>query len=82
MNITVMCTTYGNRVKPACKAYQGTTRTLSLTDITTSLSDAATDTLYLGDRTCGFDGYLSQIVIAKDGNIMDSKIICMKGLFI
>ena len=72
--ITVMCTTYGNTANPACKAYRGTTKTLPLTSVIVggSVGGASTDVVMIGDTTCAFDGYIRQMAIAKDGNILDS----------
>lgn len=70
-----MCTSYGNLTTPKCKAYQGTKKVYPLTTVFPNyMGGLGADTLYIGDPTCGFDGYLKGLVIAKDGNILDSKI--------
>ena len=74
-----MCTTYGNRVSPACKAYQGGSKNLLLTDIASSVNETSSDKIFIGDANCGFDGYLSHIIIAKDGNLIDGKIFYLVG---
>lgn len=69
-----MCTTYGNTANPRCKAYQEATKILPLTAVAVTLvGGSGTDKVYIGDPTCGLDGYLKEITIAKDGNILDSK---------
>ena len=72
--ITIVCTTYGSLPNPLCKAYNGATKVLSFSTVSTSsLGESASDQILIGDTICGFDGYLKQIVVAKDGNALDSK---------
>lgn len=72
-----MCTNYGGFATPLCKAYNGNTKVLTLSTVAAaSLGMSSTDQNFIGDDTCALNAYLSNIAIAKDGNILDGNFIC------
>lgn len=73
-SIVVMCTTYGGALNPKCKAYKGFGKTLGMTTVAvTSWTGSSTDKVYIGDPTCGFDGYLKDVTVSRDGNVLDGN---------
>ena len=70
-----MCSTYGDAPSPSCKAYQDTSKVSPLTVLSSivSLGLSFFDKTYIGDYVCGFNGYVKNLAIVKDGNILDSK---------
>lgn len=78
-----MCTTYGGPPYPLCKAYSGNTKTLTLSSVTAaSLGASPSDQNFIGSPSCVLDAYLKQIIVSKDGNILDSNFQRVSQFFI